>query len=180
MSPELIDGLRRCSSLQLNGTAYDFDDDRHLEISWYSNFDGILGQGEHTTVDLNRFGVHRVSAVAVDSTGQTSEEQITIDLRDHPPVIEMIEPTNDSILFSGQAYLFQVDVTDPDRIDGAVPCHQVTWGLADEVGFQRLGHGCQLLVEDLRPGVHVLRVDAQDETGERNFKIIRYIVRPGS
>ena len=170
--------IRRFSTFQLTAEAYDFDDDQRVDIFWYSNLDGYLGQGEHLTTSLRHFGAHELSAIAVEPSGQVSQKKLAFNLQDHPPIIEMVEPTNDAILFSEQAYLFQVNVSDPDRLDGHAPCHQVRWSLVDEFEYQRLGRGCHVLVDDLRPGVHVLRVDAQDETGTDNFRIIRYTVRP--
>jgi hypothetical protein len=64
----------------LSGTATDFQDGEinGNNLSWASNLDGHLGDGNQITIDDLSMGTHTITMTAIDSSGLSNHDSITI------------------------------------------------------------------------------------------------------
>jgi hypothetical protein len=67
-------------AVRLSAVAHDTEDGPTMGkgITWASSIDGVLGNGDHVTVDKLSPGQHTISVTVVDSAGQKATTSITI------------------------------------------------------------------------------------------------------
>ncbi len=83
------------------GTAADVEDGTiSARIEWRSDLDGLLGTGASITVSLEP-GVHTITAEARDSSGASSQAEITVNVGS-PPEVAITAPPDGTVVFTDE------------------------------------------------------------------------------
>lgn len=127
------------------------------KIQWVSSVDGNIGTGLSFTKTLS-LGTHTVTATATDSSGQTGNASISIQVT-KGPVVAIQQPTEGAILFSGSPITFSATVT--DSTEPSFPASGIQWKSSLDGD---LGTGASV-VHALTNGNHTITVTATDTHG---------------
>jgi hypothetical protein len=95
-----------------SGGAYDQEDTfiTGTNLVWSSNIDGIIGTGAELKDKLNTLGTHLVRLTAIDSVGESSFKEQTINVNPStngcPPTVKIVSPPSEGkgavVIFSPQ------------------------------------------------------------------------------
>ncbi|WP_105188923.1 S8 family serine peptidase [Pseudoalteromonas sp. T1lg48] len=115
-------------SITFDGTATDAEDgDLSAGISWYDNFNGLIGTGALFSINTLGAGDHIVTAIATDSQDAFDQAQVSFTIVDAPA---NVAPVAD---FTFAATDLDVQFTDlSGDTDGAVTTH--SWDFGDGAG----------------------------------------------
>lgn len=168
-SPDNGDELGVAEWVDLRGAAIDFMG-RELELHWESDVDGALADGADTSVPPLSHGTHVLTASATDSTGRTAFAQVTVEVVDTPPDVDVVSPPAGLEVYAGNDVALTATTLDPDTwsaIDDADTRWEVLRNGA--VVHTATGHQAVLPSAKVTPGDYVVRFTAAGATAEAGF-----------
>jgi len=115
-SPEDEEAFHCGEYITFDGSdSYDDEDDPDdLTYTWESSIDGILGDQRKFSIDTLSSGEHTITLTVEDTGGKTDQDSVNI-LLNSPAVFDIIRSPSDGALYrTGDAVLFDMDVSDPD------------------------------------------------------------------
>ncbi len=132
-------------------------------LTWTSDRDGVLGQGEDIArADLS-LGVHTLSLAAVDSEGASGSASVTVSINPvatTPPTATIASPTSGAAFAAGATVTFLGSGTDAE--DGALSGAALAWRSSVD---GELGTGSPLPISTLTVGPHTITLTATDSSG---------------
>ncbi len=140
-----------------------------LPVVWTSNIDGDLGttglDGDLTVAPLSP-GTHVISALVADTLGQAAMDQVTIEVGNTPPTVDIVTPTDGDSLYEGQSLQLVGFTQDLDHY-GPLPDESVRWEVRKVVGgalvFEGTGHVAAVPDVDVTAGDLAVRFVADDD-----------------
>jgi PKD repeat protein len=166
------------SQLVLNGRATDPEDGQlsGSALTWMSDQDGLLGNGELLTLTSLTIGTHVITLAALDGGGLVGRDSVGIEIvppgQNHLPVVTISSPADGSAFEDGETIPFSGSATDDE--DGVIPSQSLEWS-SDLDGI--LGSGLQLDTT-LSLGVHTITLSATDTDGGTGQDLISLVVNP--
>jgi len=126
-------------------------------LTWSSDRDGYLGEGESVTVGNLSAGWHLITLTAVDSKGMEGSTSINLNVYVGIPTVNILQPAG------GQQFKFGANITlegsANDDQDGVLSGNNLVWTSSlDGV----LGTGTLLTLSNLTIGTHTIRLEATD------------------
>ena len=105
-----------------------------------------------------------VRIMATDGLNTTRATSSLFQLEDQPPYVVILSPPEGAELGAKERLIFQGSVSDPEGRDASDPLDskQIRW-FSDKKGF--LGSGTTIDVQQLKKGIHQLRLEATDRAG---------------
>ena len=146
---------------RLEGFGFDPDDGFFPDenLSWTSDLDGFLGNGQFVELPTASPGNHIVTLEGVDFTGATLTTSMTLEvIKNEPPSIEITSPLSGQIFTNGDFINFSANVTDENW-----GVKSVTWSDQNntfERSIKDFGSNNLLPVGD-----HILTLTAEDFRG---------------
>jgi subtilisin family serine protease len=144
-------------------------------VRWFADGSVFLGEGVNVVLPTHSlsFGSHRITAVAIDSGGQSvpdADGGITINLVNTAPSVSISKPTNGSVFYiyrdrlqggwSGDTIDLVGTSSDPNNSPAALSDAQVQW---TRNGAQlRTGHVASVNALDLGIGTHTITFHGTD------------------
>jgi hypothetical protein len=128
-------------------------------VTWTSSLTGFLGEGSTITVEL-AFGRHVITATAIDSRGATFSRQITLELYNAPPRVEIVKPANGLYIYAGQRFILQAWSWDPEAFRD-LPDDRLVW----TDGGVTIGRGRSVEAELATVGTHTITLTGTDADG---------------
>jgi serine protease len=147
-------------------------------VRWFADGSVFLGEGVNVVLATHSlsFGSHRITAVAIDSGGQSvpdADGGVTINLVNTPPSLSISNPTNASVFYIYRNYLQggwtgdAIDLagtsSDPNNSPAALPDRLVFW--TRNGNFLRAGHVASVNALDLGVGTHTITFQGKDDEG---------------
>ena len=129
-------------------------------VTWTSNLDGNMGSGKELSYSFKTLGTHTVTATTTDNGGLTDSVSKTVIVVNNPPTVEILNPSNNQILYRDQNYPFE-----GTAIDGVldVPCNTFTWK-SSKAG-EGPWTGCTPTVKFTSNGARTITLSATDAQG---------------
>jgi hypothetical protein len=129
-------------------------------VTWTSNLDGNMGSGKELSYSFKTLGTHTVTATTTDNGGLTDSVSKTVFVVNNPPTAEILNPSNNQILYRDQNYPFE-----GTAIDGVldVPCNALTWK-SSKAG-EGPWTGCMPTVKFTSNGTRTITLSATDALG---------------
>jgi serine protease len=140
-----------------------------LPVAWTSSIDGNLGvtdlSGDLTIPPLSP-GTHVLSAWVADTVGQSAIDQVTIEVGNTPPTVDIVTPADGDSLYEGQSLLLAGFTQDLDHY-GPLPDEAVRWEVRKVAGgalvFEGTGHIAEVPGTAVQPGELAVRFVADDD-----------------
>lgn len=150
-------------AVTFTGTGLDAEDGQLTgeSLSWSSSLDGALGTGASVLRSDLSIGAHVVSLTAADSEGATDIAQVAITIIDGPPIVQISQPSIDTVAKVGEVVVFMGSAT--DQVDGAIPGDSLFWASSLDGA---LGSGDSIATSSLSLGNHLITLTATDSEGQ--------------
>lgn len=130
-------------------------------LAWSSSLDGDLGTGASMSTAVLSLGAHTITLTATDGEGATGTAQIALTVVDGPPVVEILEPSADTVTKVGDPVVLRGTAT--DHVDGAIAGDSLHWTSSLDGD---LGTGDSITAAGLSLGDHVITLAARDSQGQ--------------
>ena len=154
-----------------------------LTVTWQSDRQGVLGTGLVAQFPNLLPGTHVITASTTDDAGQTVSAQITIQMFNNPPVLQIIEPLDGQQFVAGETIRFRGTSLDLEHFqDGPLPDSQVGWRfirLGSPVPrFTSLGAGHEVLGQIPDAGIYRIFFNGEDPEGSLGTDSVEIVVGP--
>jgi serine protease len=127
-------------------------------VTWRSDIDGVLGNGDSFTRPLSN-GIHHITATAVDGIGLTTVSNEVVLTVSNPtnsaaprPTIDIISLVNHQVFAANQNVTLEASGLDPGEARGGLVATRVRWSSSKDGD---LGAG-QRIFRTLSPGAHYI------------------------
>ena len=95
-------------------------------VTWSSNKDGVMGQGEQIQFAFTSPGVRIITATVTDSQGATNKTSIVVSVGNTAPTVSIKKPTPGQTLYTGITYVLEgSSLTRTSR--SYLPCSSLKW-----------------------------------------------------
>jgi serine protease len=162
------------SSFGFTADVADYHGDQ-LPVQWSSSISGKLGPPKTGIVAWGSLpvGKHVISATAVDSFGDSTTNQITIDVVDEKADVSIVAPVANSSHNAGTAITLIGNTFDPDT-GGQVPNGSAKWVVKRNGSkvYEATGHEVSLPAAKVVAGGFVAEFSADGTTVSRPFKVV--------
>jgi hypothetical protein len=171
------DGARREVGVPVSftGTGHDEEDGdlTGTALLWSSDRDGQIGVGTAVTVNDLSIGLHEITLTAVDSSGSSGTDSITITIGNTPPTASIANPEDESRYEFGDTVTF--NGTGEDAQDVSLSGSSLIWTSSKD---GQIGTGTSFMINSLSLGPHTITLTATDNDGDVDSDSI--IVRIGN
>jgi hypothetical protein len=139
--------------------ATQIDDSR---VVWTSQLDGKIGTGRSMSTSKLRPGIHEVTCTATDSYGVSGSGHVSVVIRNDPPTVQILQPSDGASFHGGDQITLQGAATAP--VQGNLDGGSLRWTSDDGKEFAS-GTNPRVRASRLGFGDHVITLTAKDKFG---------------
>jgi hypothetical protein len=144
-------------------------------VTWSSNKDGVMGQGEQIQFTFSTNGSRTVTATVTDSQGATNKTSIIVNVGNTAPTVSIKKPTPGQTLYTGITYVFDGSSFDPNEPLFTLPCSSLKW-TSNKAGDPLPVTGCAPSVSFPTPGFRNITLTGTDPQGATDTASVLIIV----
>lgn len=135
------------------------------EVTWESDKDGFMGQGNSIEFAFNSSGTRVITVKVKDNNGASADDKITVNVSNKPPTATIKKPAEGQTLYKGFTYVFEGAGSDPETFN-PLPDSALKWtsGNASDP-FPKTGRHPQ--VSFSTTGSRIITLTATDSDGEK-------------
>ncbi|PIZ72431.1 hypothetical protein COY07_03290 [Candidatus Peregrinibacteria bacterium CG_4_10_14_0_2_um_filter_43_11] len=175
LAPESDTVIPIGETISFSATAKDEQQgDLNNKIQWFSNIDGLLGQGADFKKILSA-GVHIITASVVDSDGLQASAQRTITVQNTVPDVVISTPADSQTFDYKNGITFIGEASDAQ--DGVIVTDSAFVWTSDRDGV--IGIGKTTEATNLSPGAHTITLSVKDDEGGVGTAILAITIDAG-